>query len=274
MIQLIQQKDLENSVEKVFVAASDIEEKVRPLYKKLKMYKSLGEKESLKRKIKTAEKDLEKAKKSALTEIVKAYELFRVYFVGEARTQLDKVVQEMHQKDHWVAVNGSHNKGPHKKTWESFLDCIELHKLTIFPCDAAELQQYYMQQHVRKPQHVTVQAFVTRMGLLNDYLAYLPMVKDSSMAVEDTQRGNVPFNKADLAGNVLKANSTSWINQYNLTHLTLPKSPRLLLPDLANIERVMNKKRAELAKARGKDSANLAGAKSNPKKRASAGSSE
>ena len=39
--------------------------------------------------------------------------------------------QEMYQKDPWVAVNGSLNKEPRKKTWESFLDCIELHKLTI-----------------------------------------------------------------------------------------------------------------------------------------------
>ena len=107
------------------------------------------------------------------------------------------------------------------------------------------------------------------MGLLNNYLAYLPTVKDSSMAVEDTKKGNVPFDEADLAGIVLKAIPTSWVNQYNLTHSTLLKSPRLLLPDLENIERVMNKKRAESAKARGKDGAASAGAKSSPKKRAS-----
>jgi hypothetical protein len=117
MILLIQQKDLENSMEKVFLAASDIDEKIRPLRKKLNMAKSNEEKESLKKKIKTTEKDLDKAKKTALTEIVKAYKLFCIYFVGEARTQWDKVVQEMHQKNPWVAVNGSLNKGPHKKTW-------------------------------------------------------------------------------------------------------------------------------------------------------------
>jgi hypothetical protein len=73
-------------MEKVFVAASDIGEKIRPLCKKLNMSKSPEEKESLKKKIETTEKDLEKAKKTALTEIVKAYELFCVYFVGEACT--------------------------------------------------------------------------------------------------------------------------------------------------------------------------------------------
>jgi hypothetical protein len=89
--------------------------------------------------------------------------------------------------------------------------------------------------------------------VLNDYLAYLPTVKDSSMAVEDRNKGNVPFSKADLVGIVLKAVPTSWINQYNLTHLTPPKSPRLLLLDLENIERLTNKKRTESAKAKGKD---------------------
>ncbi len=210
-----------------------------------------------------------------MKEIVKAYELICTYFVGKARTQWDKVVQEMHHKDPWVAVDGSLHKGPREKDGDSFLDCIELHKLTIFSCDATELQRYYMQQHIRKPQRVRVRAFVTRLGLLvNDYLAYLTTVKDSSMAVADTKKGNVPFNEADLVGIVLKAVPTLWVNQYNLTHSTLPKSPRLLLPDLKNIERVMNEKRAESAKARGTDGTASAGAKSNPKKRASTGSTE
>jgi hypothetical protein len=112
------------------------------------------------------------------------------------------------------------------------------------------------------------------MGLLNDYLAYLPTVKGSSMTVKDTKKGNFPFDKADLAGIVLKAVPTSWVNQYNLTHLTLPKSPRLLLSDLENIECVINKKHAESAKARGKDGAASAGAKFSPKKKASTGSSK
>ncbi len=209
MMRLIEQKDFENSVEKVFAAALEIEEKVRSFYKNLNMSKNPQEKESLKKQIDATEKLLEQAGKNALKEIVKACELICIYFIGKARTQWDKVVQEMHQEDPWVAVNGLLNQGPRKKTWEFFFDCIELHKLTIFSCDPAELQRYYMQQHVRKPQRITVQAFVTRMGLLNDYLAYLPTVKDSSMAIEDTKKGNVPFDEADLAGIVLKAVPTS-----------------------------------------------------------------
>jgi hypothetical protein len=158
-----------------------------------------------------------------------------------------------------------------------FLDCIKLHKLTIFSCDAAEVQHYYMQQGVKKPQRVPVYSFMARMGLLHDYLTHLLTVKGQGQlnAVEDTKKGNKPFNETDLAGIMIKAVPSSWINQFNLKHSTLPKSPKLLPPDLENIERVMNKKHAESGKARAKDSVALAGTKSNsPKKRVSLGSSK
>ncbi len=74
-------------MEKVFVVVSDIKDKIGPLRKKLNMSKSRKEKESLTQQIETAEKELEKANKTALTEIMKAYELFCVYFVGKDRTQ-------------------------------------------------------------------------------------------------------------------------------------------------------------------------------------------
>ncbi len=112
------------------------------------------------------------------------------------------------------------------------MDCIKLHKLTVFPADAAEKQRYYMQQMIKKPQRVTVRQFVSRMGVLNDYLAYLSTVFDSSMVIAGTKKMNVPFGKADLAGIVLNLVLSSWVNQYNMTHSTLPKNPRALLNNL------------------------------------------
>ena len=47
-----------------------------------------------------------------------------------------------------------------------------------------------------------------------------------------------------------------------------------LLRDRESIELIMNKKRMEMAKARANDSAAVAGAKSNPKKRVSMGLNE
>ncbi len=85
---------------------------------------------------------------------------------------------------------------------------------------------------IKKPQRVTVQQFVSCMGVLNDYLAYLPKVFDSSTAITGTKKIYMPFDKADLAGIVLNLVPSSWINQYNMTHSTLPKNPRALLNDL------------------------------------------
>jgi hypothetical protein len=122
----------------------------------------------------------------------------------------------MHTKNPWIGVNGKSNKGTHMKSWISFMDCIELHKLTVFPADAAEKQHYYMQQTIKKPQQVTVHQFVSCMGVLNDYLAYLPMVFDSLMAIAGTKKMNVPFDEADLVRNVLNLVPSSWVNQYNM----------------------------------------------------------
>jgi hypothetical protein len=71
------------------------------------------------------------------------------------------------------------------------------------------------------------------MGVLNDYLAYLPTVFDSSMAVAGTKKMNMPFNKADLAGIMLNLVLSIWVNQYNMTHSMLPKNPRAL-PECAH----------------------------------------
>jgi hypothetical protein len=93
------------------------------------------------------------------------------------------------------------------------MDFIKLHKPAVFPADAIEKQCYYMQQTIKKPQRVTVQQFVSRMGVLNDFLAYLLMVFDLSMAVAGTKKMNVPFDEADLAGIMLNLVPSSWVNQ-------------------------------------------------------------
>ncbi len=131
-----------------------------------------------------------------------------------------------------------------------------------------------MQQTIKKPQRVTVRQFVSCMGILNDYLAYLPMVFDSSIAIAGTKKMNVPFDKADLAGIVLNLVPSSWVNQYNMTHSTLPKNPRALLNDLEAIKRVMDKKHNASLKAKAKEvNATSAAAKGSSKKHPASGSS-
>jgi hypothetical protein len=53
------------------------------------------------------------------------------------------------------------------------------------------------------------------MGIVINYLTFLPMVFNSSMAIEGTKKRNVPFNEADLDGIVLNSVPVSWMDQCN-----------------------------------------------------------
>ncbi len=235
---------------------------------------TVAAKEARKKKLDELNKTL-KAKKTIAVELAqKAYKLFHCFVVGKARMQWDRIMNKMHTKDPWIGVNGKSNKSICMKSWISFMDCIELHKLIVFPADAAEKQCYYMQQMIKKPQQVTVGQFMSHMGVLNDYLAYLPMVFDSLMAVVGTKKMNVPFDEADLARIVLKLVPSSWVNQYNMTHSTLSKNPRALLNNLEAIEQVMDEKHCTSFKAKAKEvSAASAAAKGSSTKRSVSGSS-
>jgi hypothetical protein len=115
--------------------------------------------------------------------------------------------------------------------------------------------------------------FVSRMGVLNDYLAYLPMVFDSSMAIAGTKKMNIPFNEADLAGIVLNLVPSFWVNQFIMMHSTLPKNPRALLNDLEAIKRVMDEKHHANLKAKAEEASAASGAATGSSKKRSASGS-
>jgi hypothetical protein len=169
-----------------------------------------AEMEARKKKLSNLNESLKAKKSFAVDQAQKAYKLFRCFVVGKAQLQWDRIINKMHTKNPWIGMNGKSNKRIRVKSWISFMDCIELHKLTIFPDDAAEKQCYYMQQTIKKPQQVRVRQFVSGMGVLNDYLAYLPTVFNLSMAIAGTKKMNVPFNEADLAGIVVNLVPSSW----------------------------------------------------------------
>jgi hypothetical protein len=177
----------------------------------------------------------------------------------------------MHTKDPWISVNRISHKGICVRSWPAFFGLHRASQANHFLVDAAEKQHYYMVQTINKPQQVMVRQYMACMGVLSDYLAHLPTVFNSSMAIEGTKKGNVPFDEADLAGIVLNSVLVSWLNQYNMTHQTLPCGTRALLQDLELIERVMDEKHGADLKAKAKESSASAIAKGSSKKRSGSG---
>ncbi len=76
------------------------------------------------------------------------------------------------------------------------------------------------------------------METLNKYLGLLPTIKNSPQAVTSTELGNVPFNETTLASIILNHLPVAWRIQCALTHTLVPESPRAILLDLENIEKL------------------------------------
>jgi hypothetical protein len=110
--------------------------------------KTVAKKEARKKKLSNLNKSLKAKKSFVVDQAQKAYELFHCFVLGKARMQWDRIVNKMHTNNPWIGMKGKSNKGIHVKSWISFMDYIKLHKLTVFPADAAEKQRYYMQQTI------------------------------------------------------------------------------------------------------------------------------
>ena len=155
----------------------------------------------------------------------------------------------MHTKDPWEDLKGAKYDGIRGKSSKSLWECINFHKRTIYSTDAAEQQRLYILCHLKKPAKSSIRAHVTRMETLNKYLEQLPTIKNSPMAVASTEYGNVPFNESTLASIILSHLPVAWRNQYNLTHTIVPESPRAILLDLENLEKVFAERSNEAARA-------------------------
>ncbi len=107
---------------------------------------------------------LQKSQKAHDKATAESYKQLRNLLSSNAQSQWGRICRKMHEHDSWAAVNRQVTKGRHPRTWMSFLDCLELHKLTVFSADAAKRQRFYIQQAVRKPQRGTVRQHILQMG--------------------------------------------------------------------------------------------------------------
>jgi len=181
--------------------------------------------------------------------VATVYDLFRKTLKEDPELQWDRIVKDMHSKDPWEDLKGIKLGGIRRRSSESLWECIDFHKCTIYSIDAAEQQRLYILCHLKKPARSSIRAHMTRMETLNKYLEQLPTIKNSPQAVASIEYGNVPFNESTLVSIILNRLPVAWRNQYNVTHLIVPESPRAILLDLENLEKVFVEKSNEAARA-------------------------
>ena len=93
---LLDQKGIKTDILRAFKVVKEIAKKLKPLATPLPTDATKSVKEERKLQVSTVTEDLQRAREGAIAEITKASELVRNYFVGEARTQWDKIMLEMH----------------------------------------------------------------------------------------------------------------------------------------------------------------------------------
>jgi hypothetical protein len=197
-----------------------------------------------------AETELVKADASETAKVGLVYKLFCKGLKKDPELQWDRIVDDnMHAKDPWEDLKGAKHDGLRRKLSASLWDCINFHKLAVYSIDAAERQRFYMLCNLKKPAKSSIRAHVTQMETLNKYLGLLPTIKNSPQAVASMELGNVPFNETTLASIILNHLPVAWRIQYSLTHTLVPESPRAILLDLKNIEKLFAKKTNEAARA-------------------------
>jgi len=195
-----------------------------------------------------AEAELKKAQAHESAEVGLVYDLFHKTLKEDPELQWDRII-DMHAKDPWEDLRGTKHNGLRVKLVASFWECIDFHKLTVYSVDAAERQRFYMLCNLKKPAKSTIRAHVTRMETLNKHLGLLPTIKNSPQAVASTELGNVPFTEMTFASIILIHLPVAWRTQYALTHALVPESPRTILGDLKNIEKLFAEKANEAARA-------------------------
>jgi hypothetical protein len=148
-----------------------------------------------------------------------------------------KIINEHMESNPFVNLQGVSMEGPRGMSRELFNNCVVFHLLTVFPSNAAEQEKYYISNVLKKPQHINVHQFVSRVEQLNAYIAQMPCFYYSPNANASTKPKNVPFKKAELGAHVLRMCPLQWQDQYNMNKKGMtPMNMRLLLTSLEAIE--------------------------------------
>jgi hypothetical protein len=115
ILQLVEQKGTAAKVKEAFAALVKVRKEMSPFFNFPKD-ETVAKKEARKKKLSNLNKFLKAKKSFAVEQAQRAYELFRYFVVGKARTQWDRIVNKMHTKNPLFGINGKSNKGIHVKS--------------------------------------------------------------------------------------------------------------------------------------------------------------
>ncbi len=194
--------------------------------------------------------NLEKAKKAAedakgaMTPAAsKMFGFYSNLLSVKSKYTWNKIVVEQMKSNPYVDLQGVSQEGPRGMTCKLFGNSVMFHLLTVFPINAAEQDEYYITNVLKKPQR----QFVHQVEQLNTYIAQMLCFYYNPNANASTKPKNILFTEAELGSHVLQMCPLQWQDQYNMNKKGMtPMDMCLLLTSLEAIKHVCTHKRAKL----------------------------
>ncbi len=117
----------------------------------------------------------------------------------------------------------------------------------MFPINAAEQENYYITNVLKKPQLVNVGQFIQRVEQLNAYIVQMPCFYNSPSVNTNTKPKKVPFTKAEIGSHVLRMCPIQWQDQCNINKKgMMPINLHSLVMSFEAIEHVCTHEKARL----------------------------
>jgi hypothetical protein len=124
------------------------------------------------------------------------FQLYSNFLSEEARQPWSKILAKQINLSPCKDLRDNVHNTPRSKTWDSFMESVTFHLLTVFQNDMST-QRYYISNCLKKPNWVPTRQFVQRVQQLNDYLDLLPCLYLSDWATPSTKNVG-PIDDADL----------------------------------------------------------------------------
>ena len=178
-ISAIRQKGLEDTKDRLLRTKKELETKLQDVNLQVDFASEGQEKAHLEQTAKTAATNYEKAKAETALVMEQVFQLYSTLIAEKARQPWTKIVQEQVEAAPWTDLQGVKHAEQCAKSWDSFMECLMFHLLTMFHNDAAETKRYYISNCLKKPNRVPIWQFVHGVQQLNSYLELLPCLYHS-----------------------------------------------------------------------------------------------
>jgi hypothetical protein len=124
--------------------------------------------------VKTADTAYERAKAEMALVAEQAFQFYSILIVGKTRQLWTKIMTEQIDATPWTDIQGVEHADQPCKSWDSIMECVRFHLLTVFCNDAADTEKHCISTCLKKPNWVHIRQFVQTVQQLNGYLELLP----------------------------------------------------------------------------------------------------